>query len=246
MSLFDRIYVALKDAVSWGAFDLQRPDGAVAQTVVLIDPATSLPYAASTSTAVQNRTGVVTTYIATDSTTGVAIGDVITSTQILDITGDTPSTVAVVWHNQTQGADILAPNPSVLNLSGTNFLSDDQLRSAPVPVSVSSSAAVPVQNATGGTLLVASNGLTYADVSVASLTSGQAAGTNAVIGVNASRKALAINPPADCILRLSGSAAAGMPLYGGIPNVFVGPECPTNALFISGLSAGQSVTIWEA
>lgn len=86
---------------------------------------------------------------------------------------------------------------------------------------------------------------TYVDVSVTSLSSGQAAGTATVIGANTLRKSLMINPPADCILTLASAASTGWPLFGGVPNTISGVECPANALFVVGLSAGAALTVWE-
>lgn len=86
----------------------------------------------------------------------------------------------------------------------------------------------------------------FRDVSVASVSAAQAAGTATVVDVNRARVALVIVPPVDCLLKLSAAGSSGLPLYGGVPNSFVGEECPTNPLYISGLSVGQAVTIWEA
>lgn len=88
-------------------------------------------------------------------------------------------------------------------------------------------------------------GLTYTDVSVGSLSAGQAAGTATVIAANASRKALMINPPADCILTIASAATKGWPLFANVPNTITGQECPTNGLYVYGLSAAASLTMWE-
>lgn len=90
-------------------------------------------------------------------------------------------------------------------------------------------------------------GLEWVDVTIASLSSGQAAGVAAVLSGNADRKGLMINPPVDCLLKIAtADDAGGWPLYGGVPNSIVGQSCPTNALYLTGLSAGQAVAIWEA
>lgn len=86
----------------------------------------------------------------------------------------------------------------------------------------------------------------YADRSVTSLSSGQAAATTPLLAANASRQALMIVPPIDCTLTLISGGSTGQPLYGGVANRMLGQECPSNDLYISGLSAGASVTIWEA
>jgi len=88
-------------------------------------------------------------------------------------------------------------------------------------------------------------GSAFTNQSVASLSAGQAAGTTEILAANANRKALKIVPPADCTLRI-GATGAGIPLFGGVANEFSGGDCPTNALFVTGLTAGVAVTVWEA
>jgi hypothetical protein len=104
----------------------------------------------------------------------------------------------------------------------------------------------PWQAASAATPLpVGAPGTAYTDASIASLSAGQAAHTATVLAANANRKALMINPPADCILTIATAATAGWPLFANVPNTIVGQECPTNALYLVGLSAGAAVTIWE-
>lgn len=81
----------------------------------------------------------------------------------------------------------------------------------------------------------------YADRSVSSY-----AAATPVVAENSSRRILKIVPPADCLLTLTSGAAFGEPLYGGVANTFEGNECPANALYITGLTAGVAITIWEA
>lgn len=81
----------------------------------------------------------------------------------------------------------------------------------------------------------------YLDRSVASYSA-----ATPVLTSNASRRALKIVPPADCLLTLSSGAAMGLPLYGGVDNTLEGNECPENTLYITGLTAGVSILIWEA
>lgn len=88
-------------------------------------------------------------------------------------------------------------------------------------------------------------GTLYTDVSVASLSAGQAAGTSTIIAANANRKSLMVNPPADCFLAISSGATAGWPLFAGVPNIITGQECPTNALYVDGLTAATALTVWE-
>lgn len=57
-----------------------------------------------------DRELVVTTYKCKIAFEGASVGDTITQTQVIDLTG-TPSTVSTIWRNQTTGAD-LAGAPS--------------------------------------------------------------------------------------------------------------------------------------
>ena len=83
--------------------------------------------------------------------------------------------------------------------------------------------------------------------SIASLSANQAAGTAAVLAANDSRTAIKIVPPVDCLLRVvsGGSGVGGIPLFGGVSNDFSGHDCPMGALYVTGLSAGTALTIWE-
>lgn len=62
-----------------------------------------------------DRELVVTTYVAISAFTGASIGDIITQTQVLDVSS-TPTTVASLWRNQTTAAD-LAGAPASANIS---------------------------------------------------------------------------------------------------------------------------------
>jgi hypothetical protein len=82
----------------------------------------------------------------------------------------------------------------------------------------------------------------YTDVSVASLSAGQAAGTTAVIAANPNRELVKIVPPADCVVRITSGGVGGIPIFADVAN-----DIPlANALFITGLAAGDAVTILEA
>lgn len=94
-------------------------------------------------------------------------------------------------------------------------------------------------------LRMGSAGAAFTNQSVSALTSQQAAGSSSVLPVNVNRKALKIVPPSDCTLKI-GTSGAGIPLFAGVPNEFSGGDCPTNELYITGLSTGVAVTIWEA
>lgn len=65
-----------------------------------------------------DRELVVTTYVVKTAFGGASIGDTITCTQIIDVSGASPSTVSTVWRNQTTAAD-LASAPSAANLTLT-------------------------------------------------------------------------------------------------------------------------------
>ena len=85
-----------------------------------------------------DRELVVTTYRARNAFTGASVGDTITSTQIIDVTG-TPTTVSTIWRNQTTAQD-LAGAPSVANLElvGAQAMTDAQLRAAAVAITAAS------------------------------------------------------------------------------------------------------------
>lgn len=89
-------------------------------------------------------------------------------------------------------------------------------------------------------------GSAWVDVSVASLTADQAAGTVAILAENLSRKGLMINPPTDCILAIGSGETSGWPLFTEVPNSIMAPEVPTNTLYVSGLAENAALVIWEA
>jgi hypothetical protein len=82
-----------------------------------------------------DRELVVTTYLCKTAFAGASVGDTITATQIIDVTG-TPTTVSTVWRNQATAAD-LGSSPSAANLEivGSTALTDAQLRASAVLVS---------------------------------------------------------------------------------------------------------------
>jgi len=82
-----------------------------------------------------DREFVVTTYIVKTAFTNASIGDIVTATQIIDVTGS-PITVTTLWRNQTTGFDFLSvPNPTNLDILASQALTDAQLRAAAVVVS---------------------------------------------------------------------------------------------------------------
>lgn len=77
---------------------------------------------------------IVTTYSVKTAFTGASAGDMITATQVIDVTG-TPTTVSTIWRNQTTGADLSsAPSADNLTLLGSQSLTDAQLRAAAIAV----------------------------------------------------------------------------------------------------------------
>lgn len=89
------------------------------------------------------------------------------------------------------------------------------------------------------------SGLFYS-ASPVELDADQAAGTKAIVERRDSRQALKIIPPADCQMAVTSGQTMGEPVYGGVVNSFLGSECPVNPIFLIGLSAGDTVQIWEA
>ena len=78
-----------------------------------------------------DRELVVSTYCVKTAFTGASVGDTVTATQIIDVSGATPTTIATIWRNQTTAAD-LASAPSAVNLSltGATALTSAQLMAA--------------------------------------------------------------------------------------------------------------------
>jgi hypothetical protein len=87
-----------------------------------------------------DREMISVTYRCKTAFSGASIGDVITCTQVIDVSTSSPSTVATIWRNQTTAADLVSA-PSIANLdpfmssSGTG-LTNAELRAVAVPVSV--------------------------------------------------------------------------------------------------------------
>lgn len=78
-----------------------------------------------------DRELVVSTYRCKTSFAGASVGDTITATQIIEVSGSSPSTISTVWRNQTTATDLSgAPNASTLELTGTTALTLAQLSSA--------------------------------------------------------------------------------------------------------------------
>jgi hypothetical protein len=85
-----------------------------------------------------DRELVVTTYRVKTAFAGASVGDTITATQVIDVSG-TPSTVSTIWRNQTTATDLgAAPAAANLELVGSQALTDAQLRAAAVAISAAS------------------------------------------------------------------------------------------------------------
>lgn len=78
---------------------------------------------------------VVSTYRCKTAFTGASVGDTITATQIIDLSGSTPTTLSTVWRNQTTAADLAsAPSAANLELTGSTALTNAQLRESSLDV----------------------------------------------------------------------------------------------------------------
>ena len=106
-----------------------------ARGVVLIDPDTGDPYKAtggsSSGGTGSDRELVVSTYRCKTAFTGASVGDTITTTQIIDVTTNTPVSVSTIWRNQTTAADLASvPSAANLELTGSTALTAAQLTAA--------------------------------------------------------------------------------------------------------------------
>jgi hypothetical protein len=100
-------------------------------------------------------------------------------------------------------------------------------------------------NGAAGNQPISINAIPYTDRTV-TLTAAQAGGTATIIAANPSRKAFAITPAADGRLYLnSGATGFYYPLYAGVTRSFSGQDCPTNAFYITGQTAGATLPIEE-
>lgn len=96
-------------------------------------------------------------------------------------------------------------------------------------------------------LPVVAGGTTYQDITVAALSSAQAAGAAQIAGINPARRLIAITPAYDGRLYIGTAASGGFfwPLYAGVTRVLSGVDCPTNALFVSGQPVGAALPMAE-
>jgi len=115
---------------------VKTPGGydAVVQAVMQVDEQGN--YAGGGSGAASSdRELVVTTYIVKNAFSGASVGDTITSTRVLDVSGAIPSTVSVIWRNETTMADlVIAPSGADLTVAGQPGLTDAQLRASPLAI----------------------------------------------------------------------------------------------------------------
>jgi hypothetical protein len=86
----------------------------------------------------------------------------------------------------------------------------------------------------------------FVDKSIASLTPNQAAGVDPILAANTSRHSVLITPPRDAQLSITPQATTGRKLYANLPDTISGVGCPSNALYVTGLSAGDSIVLWES
>jgi hypothetical protein len=85
--------------------------------------------------ALYDRELITTMYRCKTAFSGASVNDIISYTQVLDVT-DSPTTLVYIWHNTTTGADFgTAPSFNNLELLGSTNLTDAQLRASPVPIS---------------------------------------------------------------------------------------------------------------
>ena len=102
-----------------------------------------------------DREFVVTTYRVKTAFTGASVGDTVTATQVIDVTG-APTTVTTLWRNQSTATDFATvPSAANLELLGSQALTDAQLRAAAVVVSASSRTCVGRQTISVTTSAVA-------------------------------------------------------------------------------------------
>jgi hypothetical protein len=74
---------------------------------------------------------VVSTYLCKTAFPGASSGDTITATQVIDVSGTTPTTVSTIWRNQSTATDLVSvPVAANLELVGSQALTSAQLAAA--------------------------------------------------------------------------------------------------------------------
>lgn len=101
-----------------------------AEVVVAVN-ADGSPIGGAGSGSNTDRELVVSTYRCKTAFTGASVGETITATQIIDVSGATPTTISTIWRNQTTAADLpSAPSAANLELTGSTALTSAQLAAA--------------------------------------------------------------------------------------------------------------------
>jgi hypothetical protein len=118
---------------------------------VAVSAETPMPVALVGGAGGADRELVVTAYRVKTAFSGASVGDTITATQIIDVSG-APATVSTIWRNQTTAADLAgAPSAANLEIVGSQALTDAQLRASMVPVDTLASIGSAKQLAAGAT-----------------------------------------------------------------------------------------------
>jgi hypothetical protein len=98
---------------------------------VKVSAANPLPSVNIVNGTTADRELIVTTYFCKTAFAGASVGDTITNTQIIDVSGSPSVTLETVWRNQSTAADLgAAPPVGSLELVGSQALTLAQLLSA--------------------------------------------------------------------------------------------------------------------
>ena len=118
----------------WQIFSaIQGQTGLAENVTVTNNSGNPIPVTISGSTGATNYELVVSTYTCKTAFTGASVGDIITETQIIAITGGVASTLQTIWRNQTTATDLSsAPSSVNLSLNGTTALTQAQLQAMTV------------------------------------------------------------------------------------------------------------------
>ncbi len=180
-----------------------------------------------------DRELVVSTYRCKTAFTGASVGDTITATQVIDVSGATPSTVSTIWRNQSTAADLAsAPSAANLELTGSTALTDAQLRASAIAI-VAASLPLPAGAATAANQATSNTALASidADIGATTDTPASADGTgnyNLIAGI----KRLAIG--------MAGSLSNWTALLSRIPNLVNGGVPVTTGFTLGGGNSDAS------
>lgn len=115
-----------------------------------------------------DREVVVTTYRVIQDGTGYTVGQILTATRVLDVSGASATQVgSTVWYNESSGAAISAPNSGHIEVTGQPGLTNAQLRAQAVSVSIANTPNVSTDGLTNAQLRAAPVGV-VASAAVAS------------------------------------------------------------------------------